>query len=127
MTALIETRSVSKTYGSFTALDGISLTIRAGEFVSIVGPNGAGKTTLVNLLTGLLVPSAGSVRVGGRELAQRLTLQQPGLKVLYLSGYTDDAIVHHGVLDEGTAFLQKPFTPFALTQKVREVLDRVAN
>src|SRR5258708_27681198 len=69
MTALIETRSVSKTYGSFTALDGISLTIRAGEFVSIVGPNGAGKTPLVNLLTGLLVPSAGTVRFKGNDIA----------------------------------------------------------
>ena len=55
--------------------------------------------------------------------AQRLTALQPGLKVLYLSGYTDDAIVHHGVLETGVAFLQKPFKPGELLRKIREVLD----
>jgi len=69
MTTLIETAEVSKTYGDFVALDRVSLAIGAGEFVSIVGPNGAGKTTLVNLLTGLLVPSAGRVRFKGRDIA----------------------------------------------------------
>jgi PAS domain S-box-containing protein len=59
----------------------------------------------------------------GRELVGHLMPLQPEMKILYMSGYADDAIVHHGVLDAGTAFLQKPFTPDALARKVREVLD----
>jgi branched-chain amino acid transport system ATP-binding protein len=69
MTPLIETRGVSKHYGAFRALDDISISVGAGEFVSVVGPNGAGKTTLVNLLTGLLVPSKGAVFFKGRNIA----------------------------------------------------------
>ncbi|HXN16258.1 MAG TPA: ATP-binding cassette domain-containing protein, partial [Usitatibacter sp.] len=69
MSALLETTAVSKAYGSFLALDGVSLSIAPGEFVSIVGPNGAGKTTLVNVLTGLLRPTAGVVRFKGFDIA----------------------------------------------------------
>ena len=59
----------------------------------------------------------------GTELAGRAAVLRPGMKLLLMSGYTDDAIMRHGVLDAGTAFLQKPFTPRTLAQRVREVLD----
>ncbi|MDB5309586.1 MAG: domain S-box protein [Gemmataceae bacterium] len=61
--------------------------------------------------------------VGGRRLAKRMLARDPEMKVLYMSGYTDDAVVRHGALHEAVNFLQKPFSPFALAQKVREVLD----
>src|SRR5262249_59841436 len=69
MTVLLETRNVSKCYGVFQALDQVSMAVHEGEFVSVVGPNGAGKTTLVNLLTGLLEPTAGEVLFMGRTIA----------------------------------------------------------
>jgi len=61
-------------------------------------------------------------QMSGRELAERLCPMRSEMKVLYVSGYTDDAIIHHGVLNPGTAFLQKPFTTEALARKIREVL-----
>jgi two-component system cell cycle sensor histidine kinase/response regulator CckA len=70
------------------------------------------------LLTDVVMPE-----VSGRELARRLRTVRRDLKVLFMSGYADDAIVRQGVLDPGAAYLQKPFTPDALAGKIRELLD----
>jgi len=70
------------------------------------------------LVTDLTMPG-----MNGRELAKKLTEARPDTKVLCISGYTDEAVVHHGVIDASMPFLQKPFTPTALLAKVREVLD----
>jgi PAS domain S-box-containing protein len=71
------------------------------------------------LVTDVVMPG-----MSGPELAARLAPMSSALKVLYLTGYTDDAIVQHGVLEPGTLLLHKPFTPDALAHRVREVLDK---
>ncbi|MFZ3217656.1 MAG: CHASE4 domain-containing protein [Candidatus Acidiferrales bacterium] len=72
------------------------------------------------LITDVVMP-----RLSGRDLASRLSTTRPDLKVLYISGYTDDSIFRHGVLQGGMAFLQKPFNLKALATKIREVLEGV--
>jgi PAS domain S-box-containing protein len=71
------------------------------------------------LLTDVVMPG-----MNGAELARQLVLHHPQMKVLFTSGYTDDAIVRHGILEEGVSFIGKPYTPSALAKKVRGVLDR---
>jgi two-component system cell cycle sensor histidine kinase/response regulator CckA len=70
------------------------------------------------LLTDVVMPG-----MNGHELATQVVSLRPGIQVLYMSGYAEDAIVHHGVLDEGIAFLEKPLSPAGLALKLREVLD----
>ncbi|MGH9891140.1 MAG: response regulator, partial [bacterium] len=69
------------------------------------------------LMTDVIMP-----QMSGRELAERVVKMKAGVRVLYMSGYTDDVIVRHGELEAGTAFLQKPFTKEALGRKLRELL-----
>jgi CheY-like chemotaxis protein len=77
------------------------------------------KTSIDVLLTDVVMP-----KTSGPELAKRLTGRRPSLKVVYMSGYTDEAIVQHGILQPGIAFIHKPFTAETLDRKIRDVLQR---
>jgi two-component system, cell cycle sensor histidine kinase and response regulator CckA len=100
--------------------------LRESGYSVIEAKHGAEALTLCTKYDGqihLMLSDVVMPNMSGRELAGLLSPHRSEMKVLYMSGYTDDAIVHHGVLDEGTAFIAKPFSPDALSKKVREVLD----
>jgi DNA-binding response OmpR family regulator len=74
------------------------------------------------LLTDVVLP-----QMSGRRVSENLLMYHPAIKVLYMSGYTDDYISHHGVLTAGTTLIEKPFSMDSLFLKIREVLDRKPN
>jgi CheY-like chemotaxis protein len=92
------------------------LTAASGEAAIEVAASCDGPIDL--LMTDVVMPG-----MSGRELAEFLMPRHAGMRLLYASGYTEDAIIRHGVSSKETAFLEKPFTPSALLRKVREVLD----
>jgi len=87
-----------------SAAEALSICEREGEHIDLV-------------LTDVVMPN-----VGGFELAGRVEKLRPGMRVLYMSGYTDNAIVEHGILGEGAEFITKPFGPERLAARVRAVL-----
>jgi DNA-binding NtrC family response regulator len=74
------------------------------------------------LMTDVVMPE-----MNGRELAKKITNFHPDIGMLFMSGYTANVIAHHGVLDDGVAFIQKPFSLDDLTEKVRELLDMASD
>jgi PAS domain S-box-containing protein len=87
---------------------------QALEFLSIIGPN-----YIDLVVTDVVMPG-----MSGAQMIAKLSEVYPDVRVLYVSGYTEDATIHHGVLDQGVEFLQKPFTPDGLARRVRQLLDK---
>jgi len=105
----------------FNTLSGFGYTVLTADRATAADNILATHDHTVDLLvTDVIIPG----KENGVHLAKRLCAGQPGMKVLYMSGYTNNAIVHHGVLDPGVSFIQKPFLPDDLARKVRQTLDR---
>ncbi len=103
--------SILKRYG-FTVME-------AGETKKAINIAKNKETTIDLLLTDVVMP-----KMNGRELFNKISKWQPAMEVLYMSGYTDDIISHHGILQEGVHFIQKPFTVQGLIQKIQQVMKK---
>jgi len=102
--------------------------LEAGGYKVLEATHGAEALEMVERYAGsihLLVSDVVMPEMSGRDLAQQLAIRRQDTKVLFMSGYTDHAVAHRGVLDPEMEFLQKPFTAATLTRKVREILDAV--
>lgn len=132
MAPLLETRSISKSYGDFQALNAVSVHVNDGEFISVVGPNGAGKTTLVNVITGLLKPSQGEVRFQGKDIAGigPVELAKRGMARSFQLVNIFPALTVQETLSVPVASRLGRVNPFrsrARDQEVNDEVDRIAD
>ena len=135
---MIEIENLTMNYGDLRALDGLNLTIRPGELFAFLGPNGAGKTTAMKLLTGLMKPDAGRVRLCGHDI------QQEPLLAKALLGYVPDVAVFYEKLmpvefmefiaelfemdrDHAAAQTNALFTKFALHEQTRQRIENLSH
>ena len=122
---LLEARDISKTFGSFKAVDSASVTLEAGDILGLIGPNGAGKSTFFNCLTGDLTPSAGTVLLDGHDITRLAPEARAGLG-LARTFQVPQTFEHMSVLENVMigAFLRHPQRADA-EARARAVLDRV--
>lgn len=135
---MIEIENLTMNYGDLRALDGLNLTIQPGELFAFLGPNGAGKTTAMKLLTGLMKPDAGRVRLCGHDI------QKDPLKAKALLGFVPDVAVFYEKLtpvefmefvaelfemdhDHAAAQANRLFTQFALHEHVRQRIENLSH
>ncbi len=101
-------------------------TLQEKGYTVIAAPHGEEAVQLFNSYNGkidLILTDVVMPKMSGRELANRIRSAHPDMNILFMSGYTDNAIVNHGILDKETNFIQKPFTPKSLLNKIRTVLE----
>ena len=120
--ALLEIKNVTRRFGDFTAVDGVSLAIEAGEFFTLLGPSGCGKTTLLRMIAGFLLPDAGTIMLNGQDLSDRPPEARPVRTV-----FQSYALFPHMTVEGNVAFpLQMAKTPAAqIPAKIEAALEDV--
>jgi spermidine/putrescine transport system ATP-binding protein len=120
--AAVELVDVSRRFGSFAALDGVSLVIRRGEFISLLGPSGCGKTTLLRLIAGLDLPDAGRILIGGHDAVELPAHRRPVNTV-----FQSYALFPHLSVQDNVAFglRMKKVSSFDIAKRVAKVLEMV--
>ncbi len=121
MAALAETRSVTKDFGTFTAVDSVDLAVQRGEVVGLLGANGAGKTTLIRLLLGLLRPSGGTARLFG-ELPSMSTRRRVGYVPQTLGLYDDMTVLENWAFTAAAFGSPSPVLPESIVDSKDELV-----
>jgi putative spermidine/putrescine transport system ATP-binding protein len=113
VTAALEFRDLRKSYGGVVAVDGVNLTIDSGEFLTLLGPSGSGKTTLLNIVSGMVLPTSGSVLIAGRDVTQ-IPPRHRGLGMVF----QNYALLPHMTVFDNVAF------PLRIRKVPRAIIER---